>query len=417
MNRVRSLLSTWRGRAILFGVVAVVALFILGAVSSVRERQQLDAAPAPSAPTVSPLLPSLAQPPAQRWAVPVDRLGAVLGPVGGDAETVIYQLAPAGSSARIAALRASTGEVLSTVDLGAGTAGPVECSVTGPNAVCTTAAGAAFVDVAAGRVTAQVPVGGDAHSYVVAGGFLVWSESSAPAVYQPNGQLRWRASGTSFSVVPGSPVLYALDKRSEADGEGRVLAVESGKELVKIAVKQGQQVRFSAWADGFSLERLGEMIRFFAADGRAYSGVVSAEGGQQMAEAAGRVTSMPILLERRDEGVTLVGVDPSKGRNLWKQQVPQRDPSKVRISGIGQLVIVEDGDGHCAAYGASTGEGGAIPCGRVLGTDGTLVAVAPGPDTIASVRPGTPAPAIWTKPATSSEAFGGALYDVAGRLS
>ncbi len=414
--------ATRRGRALVIGAVLVAALLVAGLISSARQAQRERSAPAPDTAPVSVLLPALSRPPGQLWSVPEDRRDALLAPVGGDAATVLYTVREAPGSARASALAvfdAATGAPRGTVGLG-GPFDDVACLVAGAHAACSvsgageTAVVFTALDAAARPV--REPTAGRAVGYPVGTDFLFTAAGSAPTLYRPDGSVAWRAEGTSFLVTPGSPVLYALDKREGADGAGRVLAAADGHELMRIAVKVGQQVRYAAFGGGFALERPGDEIRFFATDATPYPRGVSAQGGQRLAAAGeGPVTPVPVLLEQRDDGVAVVGVDVAVGRNLWRRDLPQRDPSAIRVSGSGRQVIVDDGAGRCYAFAAQTGAGGAVDCGAVLGTDGTVLALARGAGAVEAVRPGEPAP-LWRREADAPAVYDGALYARTGRL-
>lgn len=403
--------STWRGRAILAGAVLVVVLLVSGLVSAVREAQERDAA-APSEPSpVTEVLPSLAQRPDMRWTLPEGAVG--WEPVGGDAERVLYASPAESGDGRLEVLRADSGEHLRTIALDGPAAG-LTCLVRGAAAACSSVDGVVFVDLVAGAETGRAAAAGDVTGYPVGDGFLLWSTGAAPARYRADGSVEWRARGSQFVASPGAAVVYALDRGDGADGVGRVLAADDGRELVQIAVKEGQPVRFQAYPSGFALERPGRQIRFFDTAGDALSGAVSAEGGQRLAAApdgGAPAPPIPVILEKRRDGVTVVGVDPGRQRNLWKQEVPQNDADAVRVSGLGTQVVVDDGGGHCFAFAATTGAGGTIPCERLLGADSERVATVG----VTAWRPGAAQP-LWTHELDDARAFGGGLYGVAGRL-
>ncbi|WP_344786114.1 hypothetical protein [Gordonia caeni] len=413
MSFLRRMASTWRGRAILVGTVLVVVLLVSGLVSAVREAQDRDSAPSSEISPVTDLLPSLARRPVMRWTVPEG--AGTRAPVGGDVERVLYSSAAEPGDGRLEVLRADTGEHLRTISLD-GPAEGLTCLVRGAAAACGSEAGVAFVDLAAGAMTGRVATPGAVSGYPVGEGFLLWSAESAPALYRPDGSVKWRAQGTEFVASPGAAVVYVLD-RGDGDGDdgvGRVLAADDGRELVQIAVKKGQPVRFQAYPGGFALERPGQQIRFFDAGGEALPGAVSAEGGQRLAAApggGGPAPPIPVILEKRRDGVTVVGVDPTQKRNLWKREVAQTDADAVRISGVGTQVVVDDGAGRCFAFAAASGDGGAIGCESVLGADSERVATVG----VAAWQPGAAQP-LWTQELADAKAFGGGLYGAAGRL-
>lgn len=427
MNFLRSLISTWRGRAIVTAVVVVIALIVAGAVVAVRDDQQ----PSWSGPETEVTVPlgSLTAVPSARWTLAPEPGVNVVGPVGGDARRVLYAAKAADGPLRILVIDAETGQRRHVVELAEKSSAP-QCWVRNDRALCAVAAPSPeflFLDLAAGSITGRIgvePASAGFNGYPVGEGFLIWSDTTAPALYRPDGTVQWRATGSAFMASPAAPVVYALDL---ADQKGRVLAAEDGRLLVEIAVLGDQPVRFQAFAGGFALERPGDQIRFFTADGQPMSGGVPATGGQRLAVAldAGRsaITPVPILLESRGSGVTLVAADPGNKENLWKREVPQTDPEKVRIAGVGTQVVVDDGANHCFAYDSATGDGGAIGCGQLLGTDGQRILIAtpsghknllPESD-LAAFDPGSAAP-LWSTPVTSAAVFGGGLYGVDGRL-
>ncbi|MFZ2511393.1 MAG: hypothetical protein WAW85_09930 [Gordonia sp. (in: high G+C Gram-positive bacteria)] len=427
MNFLRNLVSTGRGRAILAAVVVVVVLIAVGAFAALRDNPHSSWA-GPQTEVTAPL-DSLAVQPAGRWTLMPEPGVNVVGPVGGDAERVLYAAKVTDGPLRLLVVNAETGERQHAVDLAAESTAP-ECWVRGDAALCAVAAPVPellFLDLAAGSITARTdvaPTGTGFHGYPVGEGFLVWSDTAAPALYRPDGSVKWQAQGSAFMVSPAAPVVYALDL---ADQKGRVLSADDGHLLVEIAVLGDQPVRFQAFAGGFALERPGDQIRFFAVDGQPMSGAVSAAGGQRLAAAVdvGRsaVTSVPVLLETRDSGVTVVAADPGNKENLWKQQVPQADPEKIRIAGVGTQVVIDDGANHCFAFSAATGDGGAIGCGQLLGTDGQRILIAtPSPhqtllpeSDLAAFSPGDTI-ALWSTPVRSAAVFGGGIYGVDGRL-
>lgn len=421
-------------------MLAVVALLVAGVISAAREQaRRADQPPSPISP-VTDVLPSLAQQPGLRWPFPsVPGGDYVLGPAGGDEHRVLYAVkdGPGLGDQRLAVLRAGTGERTTTIPLGR--TGPgVSCLVNDAHAVCASSGPQPeflFLDLERGTVVRRLPGTVNAVGYRVGDGFLIWSETAPPTRYDPDGTVRWQAKGSSFVASPAAPVVYELDTAPGRDGEGRVRAADDGRELVTIAVKRGQRVAFQAYPGGFALERPGQAIRFFDAAGEAQPGAVSAEGGQRLAPQsaddsvvaglgpAPAAAPIPVILEDRDDDVTVVGVDPAQQRNLWKRTVPQQDAAKVRVWGLGRKVLVDDGDGHCFAFGAATGAGGAIPCNPMLGTDGERLVglgrnVSGAPDTSAVVAylPGEPQRQLWRVPLDRPEALGPGLYGVEGRL-
>lgn len=428
MNFLRNLVATWRGRAILAVVVVVVVLIAAGALAALHDKPAHSWA-GPQTDVTAPL-PSLADEPSGRWTLDSESGVNVVGPVGGDAAHVLYAAKVTDGPLRILVLDANTGERQHAIDLSDDASAP-QCWVRDDHALCAVSAPSAellFLDLATGSITARSAVaatGAGFGGYPAGEGFLVWSDTTAPALYRPDGSVKWQAEGSAFMASPAAPVIYALDLAGQ---KGRVLAAEDGRLLVEIAVLGDQPVRFQAFAGGFALERPGDQIRFFAADGQPMSGAVSAAGGQRLAVTmdAGRsaVTSVPVILETRDAGVTVVAADPGNKENLWKQQVPQADPEKIRIVGVGRQVVIDDGANHCFAFDAATGDGGAIGCGQVLGTDGSRILIAtPSPhqtllpeSDLAAFAPGAVTP-LWSAPVRSAAVFGGGLYGVDGRLN
>lgn len=423
MDSLRRLTATWRGRAILTGSLLVVVLLVAGAVSAVREAQSGDV-PASTITPVTELVPSLAQQPEPRWRVPERAPTEVWAPAGGNDAYALYTVAPAADAdGALEVLRADTGEHLRTIGLEAPVADSA-CLVNGHRAACSVGAEVVFADLDAGTVTGRATAAGTMTGYPVGDGFLLWSAGAAPARYGTDGSVHWRARGDEFNASVAAPVVYAFERSDDGEGTGRVLAADDGAELVQIAVKEGQSVRFQSYPGGFALERPGQQIRFFDARGEALPGAVSAEGGQRLAATAGdgrAAPPIPVILEGRREHITVVGVDPVQQSNLWKQELPQTDTGAVRVYGVGTQVVVDGGDGHCFAFDAATGSGGAIGCAAVLGTDGERL-VQPvgsgdlgGEPGLAGYRPGAAQP-LWEMAAQGPRVFGGGLYTAGGRL-
>lgn len=447
VNFLRKLLSTWRGRLLVFGVLAVVALMVAGLIASARRAAELAKQPPSPISAVTPELSSLTAQPAMRWTFPAEQPEFVAAPVGGDSRRVLYALRDDPFSAwSLAVVRATTGERIATIGLGEKTAVP-DCLVNDARALCAVGGPDGpelfFLDLDAGKVVQRVTGTGAAAGYPVGDGFLVWSPDSPPTRFRTDGTVVWRASGDSFVASPGAHTVYELHKKPGADGEGIVRSADDGRELVKITVKQGQQVRYLGYPGGFALERGGNAIRFFDGRGTALPGAVSAEGGQRLAAVtmspvprddrfdAGLAyrplpaAPVPVVLEERDDrDVVVVALDPAQKRNLWKKTVSQRDASKIQVWGVGKQVLVDAGAGHCYAFAAANGAGGAIPCSPVLGTDGENLAMLTyfsdgrvDTSAVVAYRPGDAVHQRWRVPLDDAAAFGGGLYGTEGRLS
>lgn len=319
--------------------------------------------------------------------------------VGAGAGTAVagYRTVPGtGSAIRLAVLDADTGAIRTTVQLPDDVVDVIGCAVATGHASCAVDAadGAriVFVDTASGALMATVPVGERRRVAAVDGGFLVWSESSAPALYLPDGSRKWAADGDRFTVVPDAGLILAIQQSREPaqTGEARVLRTRDGRTVYSEPVRFGAvDPEFQALSDGFALRMPGGPLGLYGKDG-----VYNADGTARrtgddtrswslapvrIRDRSGPHLATPALpvamLIRGDaEKTEVAAADPVTGTVAWRVSVNARVPD-VSVTAVGRSVVIAYSSGSVRVVNAATGEvGGLVTTGAVIGTDGEFVA-------------------------------------------